>query len=396
MVRTEQEWFPSDQATHEWLDSQKKGTRKRYKGAWKKFLDFVEMTGDQVLEDRKTDAEHKWEKRVLAFKRWLIDEKGYAEYTATASAHAAASFFAFHYHKLKMRPSEGKRLRERTRKTEDYRFTREELKTMSEIGDLKTQYVVVAGKSFGLRVGDFLRLTRGDLEPYLDRPVPISIGEYATTKEKVKACPFIDADALPIIKRMIRQMDIEGRTAPTERILTLKSEIQLSNILKSLAAKAGINPGNKIIRFHCLRKYLTDRLSSYMAESKWKQIVGKKVDEKAYVSPDELQKPYAHAMVDTCWTGMEPETDVERRVKLELLISKAKDLGFDESEIRAKLTKMDLEEMREFEKSLRKPQSTEEDCQRIVSEEELGGYLTKGWKVHAILPSGRIVVDNEH
>jgi len=36
------------------------------------------------------------------------------------------------------------------------------------------------------------------------------------------------------------------------------------------------------------------------------------------------------------------------------------------------------------------------DCQRIVSEEELGGYLAKGWKVQAVLPSGRIVVDNEH
>ncbi|MDH5684167.1 MAG: hypothetical protein OEZ20_06870 [candidate division WOR-3 bacterium] len=351
------------------------------------------ITGDQVLEDRKTDAEHKWEKQVLAFKQWLIDEKGYAEYTATASAHAAASFFAFHYHELKLRPSEGKRLRERTRKTEDYRFTREELKIMSEIGDLKTQYVVVAGKSFGLRVGDFLRLTRGDLEPYLDRPVPISIGEYATTKEKVKACPFIDADALPITRRMIRQMDIDERKAPTERILTLKSEIQLSNILKSAAAKAGIKPGNKIIRFHCLRKYLTDRLSSYMAESKWKQIVGKKVDEKAYVSPDLLRDDYARVMLDTCWTGIVAETDIEKRVKLEVLKMKAKELGFTDDDIQIKLTRMDLKEFAEW--LAKQSQPTEEDCQKIVSEEELGGYLAKGWKVQAILPSGRIVVDNE-
>ena len=194
---------------------------------------------------------------------------------------------------------------------------------------------------------------------------------------------------------MIEQMNREGRTDASERILTYAYGLELSRIIRRVAIRAGIKFGAKRIRFHCLRKYLTDRLSSYMSESKWKQVVGKSVDEKAYVSPDEMRKDYARAMVNTCWTGMVPETDVERRVKLEILISKAKDLGLDEDEIRAKLTKMDLDGLKKFEKSLRKPQSTEEDCQRIVSEEELGEYLARGWRVQAILPSGRIVVDNE-
>jgi len=43
-----------------------------------------------------------------------------------------------------------------------------------------------------------------------------------------------------------------------------------------------------------------------------------------------------------------------------------------------------------------KDDSNEEDCQRIIKEDELDEYLSKGWKVQAILPSGRIVVDNEH
>lgn len=399
MVRTEKDWFPDDKATHEWLDSQKKSTRKRYKGAWKKFLDFVEMTGDQVLESRKADETHMWEKKVLAFKRWLIDEKGYATYTATTSAHAAASFFNFHYLELKMRRSEGKRLRERTRKTEDYRFTREELKLMTELGDLKTQYVITAGKSFGLRAGDFMRLMRGDLEPYVNRKPPISIGEIPTAKEKVKACPFIDSDAQPIIKRMIQKMDIEGRVAPTERILTFKSGIQLSNILKSAAAKAGIKPGNKIIRFHCLRKYLTSRISIYMSESNWKQVVGKKVDEKAYVSPEELRKPYILAMEDTCWTGVMAETDVQKQVAIELLILEGTKRGLDEADLRRRLTQLNLEELREERRKLQKTEQSQTqtnggqlNCQRIVSEEELPSLLAQGWEIRAVLPSGKIVV----
>ena len=37
-----------------------------------------------------------------------------------------------------------------------------------------------------------------------------------------------------------------------------------------------------------------------------------------------------------------------------------------------------------------------ENCQRIVSEAELSGMLEQGWHVAAVLPSGKIVVSNEH
>jgi len=35
------------------------------------------------------------------------------------------------------------------------------------------------------------------------------------------------------------------------------------------------------------------------------------------------------------------------------------------------------------------------DCQKIVSEEELEAYLANGWRVQAVLPSGKIVISNE-
>jgi hypothetical protein len=36
-----------------------------------------------------------------------------------------------------------------------------------------------------------------------------------------------------------------------------------------------------------------------------------------------------------------------------------------------------------------------ENCQRIVSEADLGALLAQGWRVAAVLPSGKIVVSNE-
>jgi hypothetical protein len=43
----------------------------------------------------------------------------------------------------------------------------------------------------------------------------------------------------------------------------------------------------KRVRFHCLRKFLIDRLSAYASESQWKQIVGKAIGEGAHVSQEQ-------------------------------------------------------------------------------------------------------------
>lgn len=358
------------------------------------------MTGDQVLADRKQDEEHKWEKRGLAFKQWLMDKKGLSSYTATAAHMTVRGFFAYYYRELKYRRQEAKKAGERTRKTEDYRFVREDLKKMCDVADLTEKYVITAGKSFGFRAKDFLRLTRGDLTPYLDREVPIAIGPIGTGKEKVPAYPFIDADALPIIKLMIEQMDREGRTDPNERILTYSRTLTLSRVVRRVAKRTGIDFGNKRVRFHCLRKFLTDHLASHMSESKWKQVVGKSIDEKAYVSADELKKDYARAMTETCWTGIIAETDIERRVRKEMLKrdmeKRAEELGISKDELKEMFARFDLEDYKNWLREHPKTQTNGGNCQRVVSEEELGEYLRKGWKVQVVLSSGRIVVDNEH
>lgn len=69
----------------------------------------------------------------------------------------------------------------------------------------------------------------------------------------------------------------------------------LTVILQTLVEKAGIEIQKgtihgKRVRFQKnLRKFLIDRLSAYAGESQWKQIVGKAIDEGAYVSQDQLR-----------------------------------------------------------------------------------------------------------
>jgi integrase len=411
MVGKAREWFNGDKATNEWLSATKKSSRNTYRSQWKRFLDYVGKTGDQILAERKADKNYTWEKKVIEFRRWLIEKQGLSPNTATTAGGAVRSFFSYHRAELKFRRAESKSLSESRRKTEDYRFSRDDLKKMADVADLEEKYVVVVGKSFGLRAGDFLALTRGDLEPYIDREVPISIGEIGTRKESVKANPFIDVDAKPVIKLMLDRMSRKGRTDPSERMLTHKHTIQLSRVLKRLAERAGIESGNKIVRFHNLRKFLIDRLSSVMSESKWKQIVGKAISEGAYVSADSLREDYRRAMEETCFTKSVSEQQMQLLAKKQAAMMLLKLQGTTEEEMkkifRSRKVKALADEVKVLEEmidELKKEQEQQQDtnncsdghnCQRIVSEEELPQLLSKHWHVAAVLPSGKVVISND-
>lgn len=407
MVGKAKDWFPNDKATHQWLDSYGPSSRYTYQTNWKHFLEFAGMTGDQIVADRQVDKDYKWEKKAIEFKRWMIEQKKKSEYTATGAVGAVRSFFAFCRMNLEFRRTESVRLTEAKRKYEDYRFSRDDLKRMAEFSDLEEEYVVVAGKSFGLRAGDFLKLTRGDLEPYIDRPVPISIGEYATQKESVPAYPFIDSDAQPVIKRMLEKMDREGRKDPNDRMLTHKNTIHLSRILKRVVERAGIKHGNKVVRFHCLRKFLIDHISSVMSESKWKQIVGKKISEVAYVSPDTLREDYQRAMSETIFTKSISEDEIELRAMqrmMEMTVNMTNAAEHVKEAMRKKIRAVKkLTDLKPLENEIaqinRQTQTNggcaNGHCQRIVSEDELSNLLAEGWKVACVLPSGRVVVSND-
>jgi hypothetical protein len=57
---------------------------------------------------------------------------------------------------------------------------------------------------------------------------------------------------------------------------------------------------------------------------------------------------------------------------------------------------MKPDELKKVEKEIRRQtKHNGGDCQKIVSEEELPSILAQGWRVQAVLPSGRVVVSNE-
>jgi integrase len=396
--------FAGDNASLEWLNAQKNTTRSTYKWGWKVFTSEVNMTGDEILADRKNDKVFKWEKVVLDMKVAL--EKKFSSGTAKGVGIAARSFFAFHRTPLQYRTGEKRRLAEASNKKEDYRFSVPDLRKMYSVADVKERYILCVAKSTGLRGGDFMELNRGTFESVIDREVPVALGRINTSKEHVYARPFLDNDAVKAVKAYLRVMDAEGRTAPTEKMLTYTDESQLSRAIRRMVKRAGIVTGDKRVRFHTMRKFICDHLASYMSTEKWKLVVGKKVHESAYISEDDLRENFARVMPEIAIEQPSIQNDVEKLMKKQSLetylehVLKVPRSRWNEY-LKMKRPKNLDEEIEAAEEFIREKETKEancadgEHCQKIVSEDELPAALAKGWKVNAVLPSGKIVVNND-
>lgn len=281
-----------DTVFEEFTKTKKDTTRWCYTTYLKLWMKYSNLDGKASLELKKNDKDANTEKKIVAFKLWL-QKNGMAETSSQTAVGAVRGFYAFHRVPLVFIGSEKKTLAEANRSTEDYLFTKEDLTKMIAQAGLTESYIVLVGKSLGLRASDFIEITYGKYRSlHLDAEAPIALGETVTLKEHVKAFPYLDSDAIPIVKAILER---NPTAKDTDRVLDY-NEASLTQSIQRLMAKAHIETHQKIARFHNLRKYLIDRLSSVASESQWKQFVGKKVSEGAYVSQDQLRDIYARAM----------------------------------------------------------------------------------------------------
>ena len=97
------------------------------------------------------------------------------------------------------------------------------------------KYIIALGKSVGLRASDFVTFTYGFFRALdLNKEVPVSLGKIQTIKEKVDAYPFLDSDAIFVIKAML---EANPDKPDTERILTF-DETELSTVMQKLAVQS--------------------------------------------------------------------------------------------------------------------------------------------------------------
>ena len=187
-------------------------------------------------------------------------------------------FFAFHRLDVKFNQQQKSKVSKKPKpKRNYYEFTLEDLKKIASVSKPKEWYVLLAGKDLGLRASDFINLKQGTVEAHtLDSEPPIPLGEIYTIKEGVTAKPFLGFDGREATKQWLIVLKSEAKFEPDKPMLEI-SESELTEILKRLTKRAGINTGHLKIRFHQLRVFLVTRLAQVMETNRWKQIVGKEV-----------------------------------------------------------------------------------------------------------------------
>jgi len=290
----------------EWLKSFSKSSVKVYVVGYEKFIMFMNQTenGDwndkRLVKERETDLQQRnyaFEGKIVEFYQWLnnLPEK-LSDNSKKTYVGSIRSFFAFHRLDLKFTKQQRNILYKHARPARKYyEFMLDDLRKMSQVASPKERYVLLVGKSLGLRASDFIRLKQGTFEAHLKGEAPMSLGEIYTKKEGVKASPFLDEDAIEASKIWLRILESKGKRDPEARMVSI-SEQEVDLITKKLVKKARINTGNEIARFHQLRVFLCTRLSSVTSESRWKQIVGKTIQEGSYIKPFLLKNDYAKVL----------------------------------------------------------------------------------------------------
>jgi hypothetical protein len=145
-----------------------------------------------------------------------------------------------------------------------------------------------------------------------------------------------------------------------------------------------------------------------MSESKWKQILGKQIDEKAYISTDSLREDYARAMTETCFQKESSAEEVAVLAKKEALKIFAKAQGWSADDIgkifRRENVSSPEDELRILEELIAKGKKPGKDydiacedgehCAEFsqIPELQLLAHLKDGWEIVKELSNGEVIV----
>ena len=184
------------------------------------------------------------------------------------------------------------------------------------------------------------------------------------------------------------------------------SYVQIGHVFKYMAARAklGFSP-------HDARRYVETTLEECLIHPNWaRKIRGRKVrgEEAPYSRPEikKLREFYEKAVPKLQFLTEEPISREQetQQAMMTLAMTKPNLTKEQLSKIREILEEKpspikyaDLQEaLKIVEEMHNETNCSNGNCQRIVSEDELAGYLAKGWHVVTALPSGRIVVESNH
>jgi hypothetical protein len=416
-----------EQCERDWLGELSEGVHSFYSLYWQEFKDFVGMKASEILDLRAQDLKllhtdrGRWRFEGLAkrFYRSLYRSRDPPHPTGTdrVKLTAVQSFFSHHRMDLKFKRGE---LEQPILTTRYYDIRLIDVKEAVKVCSLEEKWIVLGGKSLGQRVGVFAKIRKDEVKPLLEEepPVPIDI---RTHKKNLWAHPCLDRDALEAAKELLAIRNKEEDNNPYllkgkgDRPMTRDA---INKAVRRVADKAhAVNPKTwryvergENLRFHQFRKFLNSSLQTAgIVKDVRNYVIGHKLSgtDRAYTA-DLRRKAYQDAesyMIISRTSTPEMER-VKKEMLLELWREQAKMLGIDPLKVRIERQKdlgrePDLiEEKEALQNEIKKMTVTAsktasaDDCQKIVSEEDLPYMLDRGWRVVTTLPSGKIIIED--
>ena len=325
------------------------------------------------------------------------------------------------------RPKTGGKIRDRIPTTE-------ELKTILNFGNIRDKALFLTMASSGLRVGTAMSLQTKDYEPIGDCGIiHVEGGEGRKLAEGFWYWTFVTPEARRNLEMYLEYRKRQGEELKPESPLfgengksAYRYVQNVSRRWRYLVTKAGL--GEKIsgcgwleLHLHTLRKYFQTHCKAagieseyydfwmghtgaggdgYLNDSYWRESIPNHLTEykKAIPLLCVFEKPKTEdaflAAIEVAKAQLRARGWTDERIKMEWN-KRRQSIDLHELEEPFDRLKAELDFLAELMNQL-PTQTNGGDCQRIVLEEELAEYLRKGWKVVTALPSGKVVIDNEH
>jgi integrase len=324
----------------EFLDSlSSKGTKKIYKMGLKKFFNWYGKTADQVLQERKDDlTQHpnedlvtyrnrasRYSKTIEQFHSYLLDE-GYKINTAKSLTNGIRQLFRYYQMDIKVR--NGSSLNRTVKTQRNFPLTIEHVRKMYEVANFRERVILSMATDLGLRISDFLRITKHDL-PDLSLEPPISF-DVMTEKEDVIAHGFLSQETVELLKKYVQTLpkDNPYLFASSQNKPKPISRTQMSNLLRDLAQKAGLKINNgKSLTFHCFRKMLLSAtIDSGIGLTAGKKLVGKTIPQSddTYLTTVKLREKFIQ-LKNFLTINQQPKAEVETIENLKKAVTKLQD-----------------------------------------------------------------------
>jgi len=309
--------------------------------------------------------------------------------------------------------------------------SKEEVYRIADHCDPRGRAIILCAFQSGLRNATLRSLCYGDLlEQLVNGKLPVVIYVNSALRERVpeackedaEYCTFLAKEAVDALREYVVWrcekygsigddeplfLPYESFSYKHERNRHL-SEDSLQRLIKRAARRARIS-GWRHVRFHSLRKSFRGVLDSgYTNDGQMAE------DDKEYLMGHRLpgaKEPYHNANANVLgerymklkWASGESMTE---SLKLEAIEAFARSLGIKNIEVKIakiKETESELTEEEAIGRIIRKelglakidlenPQRKTKVSRRVIDEEELEKYLSKGWNLQTTLPSGRIII----